>query len=84
MTPAFIESMTRVVLNEAGLVVRVWREEAGVQDVYLVNNDIVEECRRHSNMGMAELAYQVASLPRVTAVEVVDADGNGVVLYATW
>ena len=83
MTPAWIESMTRVVLNEAGLVVRVWREESEVRDSY-PNGDVMAACRQHANRGIAALAYQAASLPRVTAVEVVDADGNGVVLYAAW
>jgi len=67
-----------------GLRCRVWRNEERIQEQY-DNHDLKEAAlelgARASRATVAEL---LSKRPRVNAVEVVDADGEGVVIYQEW
>ncbi len=75
------ESMTRVRVN--GYAVRVWRDEPELAAGD--NHDIVRALTFAPRDAMAaDLIRIVEMLPRVVAVEVLDADGNGILLYPDW
>lgn len=79
---AVIESMTRVEMD--GLVVRVWRAEGAVQPSYPMTEREVRQAIPRGCWQRAEIVRAIAALPRVNAVEVLGADGCGVVVYTAW
>lgn len=80
---ACIESMTKIGLHNC--TVRVWRKEIKVLDSY-DNSDVVAFAEGYSstNYSTSDLAEAIARLPRVSAVEVLDIQGNGIVIYPEW
>ena len=83
MKPAVIESMTTFTI--CGLVCRVWRQEERVQSYY-DNHDLFEAAQElgPARTTIAPLAELLSKRVRVNAVEVKDAQGNGVVIYQEW
>lgn len=76
------ETMTKVELH--GCKVRVWREEKSLclgpdTEIAAIIRDCIE-----NRWSCREIARNIASLPRVAAVEVLHADGNGLVHYPDW
>ena len=78
-----IESMRRVPLSN-GRVIRVWRDRttellaASYDDA-----DIVSTCIAQANND-TQLLAALAKLKGVNAVELVDANGQGTVVYTAW
>ena len=78
-----VESMRRVPLSN-GRVVRVWRDRtkellaASYDDA-----DIVTTCITHATND-TQLLAALAKLKGVNAVELVDANGQGTVVYSSW
>jgi len=78
-----VESMRRVPLSN-GRVIRVWRDRttellaASYDDA-----DIVSTCIAQANNDTLLLA-SLAKLKGVNAVELVDANGQGTVVYTAW
>lgn len=82
MTPAVIESMTAYATRDFR--VRVWRAETEVKDLY-ANEDIHNFLfEAYDATSQKQLAESVLEFDRVTAAEVTDYHGNGVVLYKEW
>lgn len=90
MANRLYESMTRVVLGEK-FTVRVWREESELSSGN--NADIrarllppSSEWYRHQTFHdvMRHVSVILDSLPRITAYEIVDADGDGALVYPDW
>jgi hypothetical protein len=78
-----LESMTKVRLGR--WVVRVWRTEADLSK--LDNNDIHALGAKLCNSEQPDaqgIAHEFEKLPRVSAVEVVDWLGNGILIYPDW
>ncbi len=78
-----VESMRRVPLSN-GRVVRVWRDRtkenlAASYD----DSDIVTTCISHA-INDTQLLAALAKLKGVNAVELVDANGQGTVVYTAW
>lgn len=94
----FVESMTRFVVRqdqvfgttpkdekEEVTFVRVWREENEVRSSYdETNEDLLAVVRKFDPFARKEIAEALANMPRVTAVEVTDEHGCGVVIYSEW
>ena len=79
-----IESMSKY--SPLGLTIRVWRSEAELKSRYS-HNDIVKLIDRLSDNRSTPLhtyAQEIAKLPRINAVEVLDYDGHGVLIYPEW
>ena len=78
-----VESMRRVPLS-GGRVIRVWRDRtkellaASYDDA-----DIVATCIAQANND-TQLLSSLAKLKGVNAVELVDANGQGTVVYTSW
>lgn len=79
--PSAIESMTRVEVGS--ITVRVWRTEPEVKEKY-DNTDIQTAVRNNARSQFNKLAKVVSELPRVSAYEILDSKGNGVVVYNDW
>lgn len=85
-----VESMTRLKLY-GGFVVRVWRDESRVgkydnSDLHEVADEI-KEARLEDGHVYSQphlVARRFAEAPRVSAVEVLDESGDGIVVYVTW
>lgn len=78
-----IESMTRISLPR--YTVRVWRQQP--EDfTYSPGqfSDIESVARANEYDAPSELAKKIAALPNVNAVEVLDWDKGGVVVYNNW
>lgn len=78
------ESMTKITILP--FVIRVWRQEKDLT-VELDNDDIwltAKEAVDAKYANQISIAYQLLSLDRVNAVEVVDECGAGEVLYKDW
>lgn len=79
------ESMTRIVLGN--YTVRVWREEPDLV-VEPSNEDLIREAEffyRYDVGGRRmELLKRLLEFPRVNAVEVIDLNGDGDVVYRDW
>lgn len=75
------ESMTRVQVGP--YTVRVWRTEASLTSA---DNSDLREALRYANPYGApeEIVRIVEALPRIAAVEVLDHNGNGGILYPDW
>lgn len=80
------ESMTKFSVR-VGLLrwdVRIWREETGDGSVdHAALMEQAASLRTPGDMGV-DFAKKVLELDRVNAVEVIDATGNGGVLYRDW
>ena len=86
MTPAVIESMTTLNIYDDRnglLTVRIWREETAVQDRY-DNADLKSAMDEVLVKSVKNIASYLIEMPRVSAVEVKNEDGNGVVTYVSW
>lgn len=77
-----IESMFKVCLPN-GMTIRVWRNETELRSTY-DNNDINIVANLNTHLQLHEMAELVCKLPRVNAVEVLDAYGDGVLIYPDW
>jgi len=78
-----VESMRRVNLSN-GRVVRVWRDRT--KDLLAASYDdadIVATCIAQATND-TQLLAGLGKLKGVNAVELVDANGNGTVLYTSW
>ena len=78
-----VESMRRVNLSN-GRVVRVWRERT--KDLLAASYDdadIVATCIAQATND-TQLIASLGKLKGVNAVELVDANGNGTVIYTSW
>lgn len=86
------ESMTRV--ERDGVAVRVWRTEAdGKRKDTSDLREVIERVlsrgawwddQEHPQQLTQELLEELALIPAVAAIEVLDARGNGVVFYPDW
>jgi hypothetical protein len=78
-----VESMNKVSLPR--YTVRVWRqEESDYEHKPGLYSDIEQVARANQWATISELAAKLAELPRVNAVEVLDWDLGGVVVYNDW
>ena len=79
----FRESMTRISLPR--FVIRVWRREAP-DYVYSKagNTDLVIVAHRCQELSMGEIVDELAKIPRVAAIEILDWCQNGIVHYVEW
>lgn len=78
-----IESMTRISLPR--YTIRVWRQQP---EEFQYNpglfTDLESVARANEDDAPVELAKKIAALPNVNAVEVLDWDRGGVVVYNDW
>lgn len=87
--PAFIEAMTRFTA-ENGAQMRIWsRMEALTADRMEFARDVLDKFRTNlepeKQYTSEQLAHAVLQFrDDITAVEVVDSHGNGIVLYSEW
>ena len=78
-----VESMRRVPLSN-GRVVRVWRDRTKENlSASYDDSDIVTTCISHATND-TQLLAALAKLKGVNAVELVDANGQGTVVYTAW
>lgn len=78
-----VESMTKISLPK--YTVRVWRDESDeYQHQPGLFTDLHSLAKEHQDSPAAELAKILAALPKVAAVEVLDWDSGGVVVYNNW
>ena len=78
-----VESMRRVPLSN-GRVVRVWRDRTKENlSASYDDADIVSTCIAQATND-TQLLAALAKLNGVNAVELVDASGNGTVVYSSW
>lgn len=78
-----VESMRRVPLSN-GRVVRVWRDRTKENLAASYDDaDIVTTCITHATND-TQLLAALAKLKGVNAVELVDANGQGTVVYTAW
>lgn len=88
-----IESMTR--LKVARLTIRVWRTEE--QSAVIDNRDLlywqsrwkgnvtdVEFSKEYEGALMTKLAEELEKFPRIAAIEILNLDGNGILIYPDW
>lgn len=79
----FVGAMTKFVMFN--LIIRVWRKEDEIKDEY-DNSDISELLKERfgptGNLASVKTVakFIISEIPRVTAVEVLEADNHGVVL----
>lgn len=80
---AVIESMTRIARH--GYTFRIWRKEESVEGQH-DNSDLrwVFALKKITPKNVREFAVKLAQMPRVNAVEVVDGNGNGILIYPEW
>jgi len=78
-----VESMRRISLSN-GRVVRVWRDRTAENlSASYDDADIVSTCIAQATND-TQLLAALGKLKGVNAVELVDAGGNGTVLYTSW
>lgn len=78
-----VESMSRIVLPK--YLIRVWRQEnEGYEHTPGLYTDLESVARANETDKPVELARKIIALPRVNAVEVLDWDLGGCVLYSEW
>ena len=77
-----IESMTKITLPN-GYTVRVWRNESKLEQHY-DNSDINSLALQNVDLTKSELTEALCKLPRVNAVEVLNSDGSGILIYPEW
>lgn len=84
MTKRILESMTKVYLDD-GTVVRVWRQEPlEYEPSESTNNSLKDLVFTLEGMPPRKMADVLISQPDINAVEVLDDNGNGIVLYSEW
>lgn len=77
------ESMTKFRLPDR--TIRIWRQEQDAHQYSPVRPVVLQQAVCTSaDTTIDDMALALVKLPGVNAVEVVDLDGNGVVLYADW
>jgi hypothetical protein len=87
--PAFIEAMTRFVAKN-GAIMRVWSRLPGLNaERVSFAKDLMEKFTTQLDPDrqytVDELAAAVSTFrDDITAVEVTDAEGNGIVIYTEW
>lgn len=78
-----VESMTKISLPKYS--VRVWRDENdSFEHLPGLYTDLHSVAQANQDSPPADLAKKIAALPRVAAVEVLDWDSGGVVVYNNW
>lgn len=78
-----VESMRRVNLSN-GRVIRVWRDRTSVPLAASYDDaDIVATCIAQASND-TQLLSSLGKLKGVNAVELVDSNGNGTVIYTSW
>ena len=77
-----IESMTRITLPNKTYI-RVWRQEFELKDSY-DNDDLSVVANLSIHLTPSKIAEKICELPRINAVEVLGADGAGVLIYPDW
>jgi hypothetical protein len=84
---AVAESMTKIKLDD-GRIVRVWRNEdpGNLQGSYAqANKSMLFAVRNWAKIHpMADLAERILAVEAVSAVEIIEEDGCGIVLYKEW
>lgn len=67
------------------LTIRVWRQEEEVKNKY-DNSDIVQRVNllHEREQTPSQVAKMITTMPRVNAVEVLDREGNGPLIYNDW
>lgn len=83
--PLFYESMTKAHYEHSGVTLRIWRRESELP----VYNDFFTELQTiiskiPGDASMEEIVKIISAVPRVTALELTDKDGNGAVIYLEW
>lgn len=86
----YIESMTKLVIQE--LTIRAWREEIKPESVDLDwSKEVTElitiaydEIPEGEVVSFSDIANKFLAIDRMNAIEVLDPEGNGVVLYKNW
>lgn len=89
-----VESMTRVTLAD-GRTVRVWRDEepTHILPSYVdLNQRLIDRIHEMANPASplrdtpssADMAHAISKIARVNAVEILEPDGNGVLIYPEW
>lgn len=79
------ESMTRV--KSQGWTVRVWRDEPNLEAAIAPDNLDIERVVKgvsYRGFSVSNLIRELEALPCIAAIEVLDADGNGTLLYPDW
>lgn len=78
-----IESMTKISLPK--YTIRVWRDQDhDYEHKPGLFTDLHSMAQANQDAPAAELAKKLAALPSVAAVEVLDWDSGGVVVYNNW
>jgi len=76
-----LESITKGTTER--FTVRVWRTEDSLDGIN--NSDIQSEIKKcHYYQTHQQVAEDLEKFPRVAAVEVLDTNGNGIVVYPDW
>lgn len=76
--------MTRLVLPD--LTIRIWREESNDTDV-IDNTDLKDDIGRlllPGQVTLVQLAEKILTIERVNAVEVLDKNFQGIIVYRDW
>lgn len=78
-----VESMTKISLPK--YVVRVWRDQPqDYEHLPGLYTDLHSVAQANQDASASTLAKSLAALPHVSAVEVLDWDSGGVVVYNNW
>lgn len=79
----FVESVTKLRHPQGPL--RVWRKQFTIEASYN-NNDLCAlfNALYIDDVSISEIARQLAAVDRVTAVEVLNNEGDGIVFYREW
>ncbi len=80
--PLLHESISKIVEN--GFTIRIWRQES--LDQTASRTKLVEEVKFIANHAATalDIAKRIAALPNVNAVEVLNCDSMGSVIYVGW
>lgn len=81
--------MTRVLIPSRGWTVRVWREvkEKELPDAtwqYKGDQEIRDKIAEVKNFPLSYFVKAIAKLKDISAIEVVNEDGNGILFYPDW
>lgn len=79
----FYESMSRYHDKESGTTLRVWRRVNGVPDG--PDMELTEAVMNiPATAKIEDVLRTICNLDRITAVEITDANGHGVIKYLEW
>lgn len=81
--PLFYESITEALDPASGARIRVWRREAELPE-YQDTEILLLVARIPRYASMRDVINIISTLPRVTAIELVDPHKNGAVTYLEW